>query len=101
MMRMASNLVGVYEDYMDWAMASRGIIAPHKTARLIEMTALIADPPIRQVKAFMEQYISEMDALNDRYATSEIASVGIDLTLEIELDKKVLDDFLTERTNLS
>ncbi|WP_326759904.1 caspase family protein [Streptomyces phaeochromogenes] len=100
-MRMASNLVGVYEDYMDWAMASRGIIAPHKTARLIEMTALIADPPIRQVKAFMEQYISEMDALNDRYATSEIASVGIDLTLEIELDKKVLDDFLTERTNLS
>ncbi|MCX5358482.1 caspase family protein [Streptomyces sp. NBC_00124] len=100
-MRMASDLVGVYEDYMDWAMAARGIVAPHRAARLIEMTALIADPPIRQVRAFMEQYISEMDSLNRRYATSEIASVSVNLTLEIELDQKVLDQFLEERTKLS
>ncbi|MEW2088354.1 caspase family protein [Streptomyces sp. NPDC006682] len=100
-MRMASDLVGVYEDYMDWAMAIRGIVAPHKAARLIEMTALIADTPVREVKDFIQQYFDEIDALGDRYASSEVASININLKLEITLNQEVLDAFLEERTKLN
>ncbi|MFG2927226.1 caspase family protein [Streptomyces achromogenes] len=99
--RMASDLVGVYEDYMDWAMAIRGIVAPHKAARLIEMTALIADTPVREVKTFIQQYFDEIDALGDRYASSEVASININLKLEITLNQEVLDAFLEERTKLN
>jgi hypothetical protein len=99
--RMASDLVGVYEDYMDWAMAIRGIVAPHKAARLIEMAALIADTPVREVKTFIQQYFYEIDALGDRYATSDAASININLKLEITLDQEVLDAFLEERRNLN
>lgn len=100
-MRMASDLVGVYEDYMDWTMAIRGIVAPHKAARLIEMTALIADTPVREVKDFIQQYFDEIDALGDRYASSEVASINITLKLEITLNQEVLDAFLEERTMLN
>ncbi|MEV5653723.1 caspase family protein [Streptomyces sp. NPDC052291] len=99
--RMASELVGVYEDYMDWAMAIRGIVAPHKASRLIEMAALIADTPVREVKAFIQQYFDEIDALGDRYASAEVASISIDLSLRITLDQEVLDAFLEERTKLN
>ncbi|MFE9418348.1 caspase domain-containing protein [Streptomyces griseofuscus] len=99
--RMASDLVGVYEDYMDWAMAIRGIVAPHKAARLIEMTALIADTPVREVKTFIQQYFDEIDALGDRYASSEVAAININLKLEITLNQEVLDAFLEERTKLN
>ncbi|MER6695466.1 hypothetical protein ABT329_42600, partial [Streptomyces minutiscleroticus] len=100
-MRMASDLVGVYEDYMDWAMAIRGIIAPHKAARLIEMTALIADTPVREVRTFIQQYNYEIDSLNERYATGETASVKVNLKLEITVDRDVLDAFLEERKKLN
>ncbi|MEU6675630.1 caspase family protein [Streptomyces sp. NPDC046925] len=99
--RMASDLVGIYEDYMDWAMAIRGIVAPHRASRLIEMTALIADTPVRQVKEFINQYFSEIDALSDRYATGEAASISVNLKLEITVDSEVLDAFLEERTRLN
>ncbi|MFD3976095.1 caspase domain-containing protein [Streptomyces cyaneofuscatus] len=99
--RMASELVGVYEDYMDWAMAIRGIVAPHRAARLIEMTALIADTPVRQVKDFINQYFSEIDALGDRYATGEAASISVNLTLEITVDNGILEAFLDERKRLN
>ncbi|MEW2191240.1 caspase, EACC1-associated type [Streptomyces microflavus] len=99
--RMASELVGVYEDYMDWAMAIRGIVAPHKAARLIEMTALIADTPVRQVKDFIDQYISEIDALGERYATEQAASIIVNLTLTITVDNDVLEAFLEERKRLN
>ncbi|MEU0840385.1 caspase family protein [Streptomyces sp. NPDC005962] len=98
--RMASDLVGVYEDYMDWAMAIRGIVAPHKAARLIEMAALIADTPVREVRTFIQQYFFEVDALGARYATSEAASINVSLTLKITLNQEVLDDFLEERRKL-
>ncbi|MEU2733190.1 caspase family protein [Streptomyces griseoviridis] len=99
--RMASDLVGVYEDYMNWAMAIRGIVAPHKAARLIEMAALIADTPVREVKGFMQEYVDEIDALGDRYASSEVASINIHLKLVITLNQEVLDAFLEERTKLN
>ncbi|MFF1711111.1 caspase domain-containing protein [Streptomyces sp. NPDC058268] len=99
--RMASDLVGVYEDYMDWAMAIRGIVAPHKAARLIEMSALIADTPVREVRGFIQQYIYEIDSLGVRYENSEIASINVNLTLSITLKQEVLDAFLSERKRLN
>jgi len=99
--RMASDLVGVYEDYMDWAMAIRAIVAPHKAARLIEMAALIADTPAREVRAFIQQYFYEIDALGVRYADSGAASINVNLTLSITLKQEVLDAFLEERKKLN
>ncbi|MGW0942807.1 caspase family protein [Streptomyces sp. NPDC002623] len=99
--RMASDLVGVYEDYMDWAMAIRGIVAPHKAARLIELAALIADEPVREVRTFIQQYFYEIDALGDRYATSDVASMNVNLNLKITLNQEVLDAFLEERKRLN
>ncbi|XUL88463.1 hypothetical protein ACQ86D_18900 [Streptomyces galilaeus] len=100
-MRMASRLIGIQEDFIGWAMAIRGISAPAKANRLIESAASLADRPARQVRSFIEDYIEEVDGLSRRYAQSDTASISVNLTLELEIDKDVIDEFLRERTKLN
>ena len=100
-MRMAGRLVGVYEDYLDWAMDIRGIHAPAVAKSLIDTGAGIADLPVRQVRDFILTYVSELDGLNRRYAESQRASVEINLTLKITLEEKILSRFLEERKRLN
>ncbi|MFJ3418295.1 caspase domain-containing protein [Streptomyces sp. NPDC086082] len=100
-MRMASRLIGIQEDFIGWAMNIRGIAAPPKAARLIESAASLADRPARQVRTFIEEYIKEVDGLSRHYAEGETASISVNLTLELELDKGVIEDFLRERTKLN
>ncbi|MEN2418326.1 caspase family protein [Streptomyces rimosus] len=95
-MDMAARLVGVYEDYLEWAMAFRAIIAPQAAARLVEVAALLVDKPMNTIREFVDEFATQIDRLNDRYMEVEGEGVHININLTLTVEEWVIEEYVNQ-----
>ncbi|MFJ6542031.1 caspase family protein [Streptomyces sp. NPDC091385] len=95
-MDMAARLVGVYEDYLEWAMAFRAIIAPQAASRLIEVAALLVDKPMKTIREFAEEFATQINELNDRFEASGNGDVDINIDLMLTVEDWVIEEYVAQ-----
>jgi hypothetical protein len=92
--QIAKGVVQVYESMMDWAAALRNARVPSDYGELVELTARMADGPIRQIREFIQiaaDQIARIPALVKQAAAegaTEQSPMTVDLTLQLELDQE-------------
>jgi TIR domain len=89
----AQGVIQIYESMMDWAAGLRNTSVPNEYEELLELTARMADGPVRQIREFVQiaaDQIAQIPVLIER-ATAEGATrespMTITLTLHLALDE--------------
>jgi hypothetical protein len=99
-MDMAARLVGVYEDYLEWAMAFRAIIAPQVAARLVEVAALLVDKPMRVIREFADEFAAQVDGLNSLFEKGGNGRVDINISLKLTVEDWVIEEYVAQMKNV-
>lgn len=84
---LASRIVSIYEDLMDWASDVRGTVVHQDARELVDLVAEMADRPVCEVRRFIDDCVRETDALRARFEREE--SVELVLRLIITSDDEV------------
>lgn len=66
---LARRIVSTYQDLLDWAAELRGTVVASEARELIDSVARMADRPISEIRAFVDAFVRETDALRARFAT--------------------------------
>jgi len=93
--RLASEFLALYEEMMDWSAGIRGAQVSTKYARLAEAAAKTSDSPLKLMRDFIDDLATGMMQIQQG------GSFDLHLTLRIDLDQAVLDDFLAEYARVS
>jgi TIR domain len=91
---LAGRVVDVYNELLDWAARLRGTHVPEDFRQLYDMVAEMADQPTREIRAWVDQVVREIDRLPEIIRREE--PVTLDLTLTITADEEVLARFEQE-----
>jgi hypothetical protein len=90
----ASRIVGIYEELLDWAARIRGTGMSEEFARSLELLAHAADRPITEIREFIDHFVTEAE----RFPT--LLSKGRQLTLHFQLtltaDEALLNEVVSE-----
>jgi hypothetical protein len=81
---MARHLAAGYEAMLDWSAELRGLRVPDELRPAFELAARMADQPVAQVRAWIDQLVRDVDELPGRVATGEDARVHARLTLSTD-----------------
>jgi len=96
--RIAEGVIGVYEALMDWAANLRTMSVDDDYEEIVELTARMADGPIRQVHSFIQlvaDSIARIPTLEEEAAhmgaTRESPNI-LTLTLSLAIDEDIQDE---------
>jgi hypothetical protein len=84
----ATRLIDVYEELLDWAANLRGMGVPSDFRNMIELAAQLARYPARQIREFVDYFVAQVEKIPERLLRGE--TVHLELTLKIELDQDVV-----------
>jgi hypothetical protein len=84
---LASRFVEIYEEVLDSAARFRGVRISDNMASVMDAAANLTDTPLREIRDFINQVITETDTIPDRLARDE--PITITLTLTLTVDDKV------------
>ena len=93
---LADRIVGVYEEYMDWAAALRGALVPRRMRRVTDALADHATGPVRQFREFVDTVVTEVDQLPALLREPDSEPRTITLTLVLSIDEAVTERFRDE-----
>ena len=65
---LAKRLNHVYERFLDWAARLRGASVPSDFRNLLELAARFADPPVKEYRRFVDEYVTQANMLLADYA---------------------------------
>jgi hypothetical protein len=85
---LATRLVDVYEELLDWAQDLRGTSVSDQLADTLEVTACLVDGPIRQIHSFIDAYAAQAEKLPELEARGE--PVYIEMLLKLDVDDEVM-----------
>jgi hypothetical protein len=85
---LATRLIGVYEEFLDWARDVRGTTVPKELVNPIELAARLADEPVEQIRRLVDDYVAEVERVPERLQRGE--NVYINMHLKISMDKETL-----------
>ncbi|WP_328616408.1 TIR domain-containing protein [Amycolatopsis sp. NBC_00355] len=89
---LARRLTSIYGELLDWSADLRATgVANDALRHAVNVEARFVDGPIRQVRALVEQYLSELDGLSARLHAGE--NVNLTFTLAITLDPVTSEEF--------
>ncbi|MGI5398402.1 toll/interleukin-1 receptor domain-containing protein [Streptomyces sp. CA-135486] len=80
----ATRFVGIYEQMMDVAAALRGAGVSGAMSEVMEATAQLADCPLREIRAFIDQVVAELDAVPEKIARGEAPQITMELILTMD-----------------
>jgi hypothetical protein len=96
----ARNIIRHYDYLLDWAAEIRGCTFPASVARLVELTACVADTPIGEIRAFIDNAVSQADQIPEYLAGPQNQPLVIPLKITLTPDKRILSDFTKEVAEL-
>lgn len=88
---LASHVIRSYERLLDWAAELRGLRVPDVARRMIDLAASLADQPILEIRAFIDEVVSTVEGLPALMATNE--PVKVELTLTVTVPDESVDGF--------
>ncbi len=83
---LATRLVDVYEELLDWARNLRGISVSNNFSNLFELTAHLADGPARQIRDFVDDFVAQAERLPDLLNRDDDEPIHINMILKLEID---------------
>lgn len=94
-LHMAERYLSVYEDFMDWAARLRGTAVQGDHARAaLRALADTSNANVQELADFVDEFVSEMDTMNDRIDAGE--AVEIVRTVKLNLDPELMATFQSE-----
>lgn len=88
---LATRLIGVYEDFIDWARNLRGTGVPSELRNTFELAARLVDLPVRQVRDMVDYYVSTIEQVPEKLLRGE--DVRLEMTLKLDIDDATLSAF--------
>lgn len=95
---LATRLMAVYEELLDWAAGVRGLGVPKELQDALELTARLTEFPTRQIREFVDYYVAEVEQIPERLQLGE--PVRLEMTLKIDMDDEVLSAYKEELDRL-
>lgn len=91
---LAARLVGVYEQFMDWAAEQRGLAVPMDLRDAFGIAARFVDAPIDQIREFVQRYVDSVDQVPAHIAKPEPKEpLVIELDLSLSMDEALSEEF--------
>jgi hypothetical protein len=97
---MAGRAVELYASLLDWSANIRGTPVSHEFTRLFELLAQYPDGPVREMRAFFDTCVGEVDKLPDRLAEDSDEPIGIRLEVIFDIDKSLIREYDRESKRL-
>ncbi len=91
---LATCLMDVYEELLNWAASIRGLRAPDHWTHLFELTGQLANRPLEDIRQFVDRFVAEAKRIQERIARGE--RVRIEPTLKLEADDKAVAEYQKE-----
>ncbi len=95
---LATRLIDVYEELLDWAAGVRGTTVSEQFSNVFEFAARLAEQPARQIRGFVDEFVASAEALPGQIDRGERVALNFVLTLSI--DDKAQSDALNELDRL-
>ena len=95
---LATRLMGVYEEFLDWSANVRGVGVPRELQGAFELAARLTERPARQIREFVDYYVAQVEQVPKQLQRGEI--VRLNLALKIDIDKDVLSAYSYELDRL-
>jgi hypothetical protein len=84
---LATRFIDVYQELLDWAQDLRGTSVSSRLIDTLELTARLADGPIRQMREFVDTLVAQAEKLPELEDRGE--PVTITMTLKLHIDDEV------------
>jgi hypothetical protein len=97
---LATRLINIYEEYLDWAADVRGARVPGELRHLFELAARLVDQPARQIREFVDYYVAEVEKILEMLQRGDTVRLKLTLNLKINLDDAALSDYKAELRRL-
>jgi hypothetical protein len=95
---LATRLIGVYEELLDWARGLRGIGVSSELRNIFELTARLADLPVQQIRDMVDYYVAEVERIPEQLRRGE--AVHLEMTLKLDMDPEASSEFVNELKNV-
>jgi len=89
---LATRLIGLYENLLDWARNLRGINVSNDFRAAFELAARLVDLPLRQIREMVDDYAAKVEQIPEKLLRGE--SVHLEMTLKLDMDSEALSAFL-------
>ena len=96
----ALRIVKYYEYLLDWAAEIRGGTFPNAVSRLVELTACIANNPINETRAFIDNVVVQTDQISEYVAGPRDQPLHITLILKLTMNNGVVSEIAAETARL-
>jgi TIR domain len=83
---LATRLIGVYEEFLDWARDLRSITVDAELRQAFELAARLADRPARQIREFVDSFVASVEKFSGQIQGNETIVIRMTLTLDIDQD---------------
>jgi hypothetical protein len=87
---LATRFVGVYEEILAIAAEIRGVGVSDELMPIFEATARLTDTPLREIREYVDRFVTEIDAIPERLG-HDGAPIVIELDLILTVSKESLD----------
>lgn len=85
---LAARLISVYEELLDWAQDLRAVSASKRLMESLELTARLADGPIRQIRNFVDAFAAQAEQLPELEERGE--AIFIQMVLKLDIDDETV-----------
>lgn len=95
---LATRVIGIYEELLDWAANLRGMGVPRDYRNLFELAAQVVNRAIQQIRELVDHYVAQAENIPAKLVRGE--SVHLEIPLKIDIDDEVLSEFGDEVARL-
>lgn len=88
---LATRLIDVYEEFLDWAAALRGMRVSSKFIKVFDLAAHLADRPISDIREFIDEYVARVASIPAAVERGE--RLHIEMTLKLDIDNKAMAEY--------
>lgn len=95
---LATRVIDIYEELLDWAANLRGMGVTKDFHNLFELAAQMVNRAIQQIREFVDHYVAQAENIPEKLVRGE--SVHLEIPLKIDIDDEVLSEFGDEVARL-
>jgi hypothetical protein len=96
---LATRVIDIYEELLDWAANLRGMGVPQDFRNLFDLAAQVVNRAIQQIRELVDYYVAQAENIPEKLVRGE--SVHLEIPLKIDIDDEVLSEFGDEVARLS
>jgi hypothetical protein len=97
---LTGRAVELYSSLLDWSANIRGTPISQDFSRLFDLLAQFPDGPIKEMRAFFDKCVDEVDMLPERLAEDSDEPISMRVELIFDIDKGLTREFDRESKQL-